>query len=178
MDESNWQKQLLLGVVMLLVVGGLIGVVVAVAGLKAADLAGIGETKHTTRSNERLHIPRHVGTTTPLTSQGPTTGSAQPTRPTASKPPRHHPFSLTASPASVSTFQRINLTGLYNAPNGTSLQVQRKENGVWADFPTSARVSDNRFATYVETGHTGLNVFRVTDPASARSSNVATVTVH
>lgn len=177
MDETNWQKQLLIGVVMLLVVGGLIGVVVAVAGLKAANLAGIGDTKQQTSSNSRLHVPRDVGSSTPAPPTQTPLGSASSSRTPASKPPRRS-VSLTISPTSVGTFGRINLAGSYNAPDGTALQVQRKENGVWGDFPTVTRVSGGSFATYVETGHTGLNLFRVTDVAHARSSNVATVTVH
>jgi hypothetical protein len=176
LDETNWQKQLLIGVVMLLVVGGLIGVVVAVAGLKAANLAGIGDTKHPTRSTERLHIPRNVASSTP----GPSTGTATSSTPTpathTSKPPQHH-ITLEVSPSSVGSFEHINLSGGYRAPDGTRLQVQRKENGVWTDFPVTTSVSAGTFATYVQTSHTGLNLFRVSDGASGRTSNVVKVTV-
>jgi hypothetical protein len=177
MDESNWQKQLLIGLVMLLLVGGLLGVVLAVAGLKAADLVGLsGEAKHTTRSNERLHIPRHVSTSTPA----PTTPTAPQSTPTSRRPHSTAPrrsISLRVSPTSVGTYQRINLSGTYNAPTGTSLQVQRKENGAWTDFPTATHVGSGSFATYIETGHTGPNVLRVIDKATGRSSNVVTVQV-
>jgi hypothetical protein len=176
LDETNWQKQLLLGIVMLLVVAGLIGVVLAVAGLKAANLAGIGDTEQPTRSNERLHIPRNVASSTPGRSTGTTTSSSTPTPTTHSKPPQHL-ITLRVSPSSVGSFEHINLSGSYRAPDGTTLQVQRKENGVWTDFPVTTHVSGGSFATYVETAHTGLNLFRVSDGASTRTSNVVRVTV-
>jgi hypothetical protein len=177
MDESNWQKQLLIGVVMLLIVGGAIGVVLAVAGLKAADLAGIGETGPSTPSDQRLHIPRNVATSTPAPSAPETQASSAPTAPASRRPPRHL-ISLALSPASVGAFDKINLSGSYRAPDGTTLQIQRRENGVWSDFPAVTHVSGGRFATYVVTGHTGLNLFRVSDQTSGRFSNPAAVTVH
>lgn len=183
-DETSWQKQLLIGVVLLLVVGALIGGVVAVASIKAADLAGINGTTGTGtgRSNEHLHVPRNAGTptTAPLTTAPPASSAAPTSAHTSaptSKPPRPA-FRLTISPRTASTYERINLTGTCQAPDGTSLQVQRMEAGTWLDFPTTASVSAGTFTTYVETGHTGVNRFRMTDTASGRSSNVATVTVH
>jgi hypothetical protein len=174
MDETSWQKQLLIGVVMLLVVGGLIGVVVAVAGLKVADLAGVGTTGHTTSSGQRLHVPRNVGAPPagPSTTQPPASSTGHTTT-----PPAHRAISLTVNPTTARSLQRINLTGTCTAPDGTELQVQRRENGVWTDFPTTARVNGGAFATYIETGHIGSNHLRVTDKASGRSSNVATVVV-
>ena len=176
MDETSWQKQLLIGVVMLLVVGGLIGVVVAVAGLKAADLAGIGQTKHTTSSGQRLHIPRNVGThrsgaSSAHPASGTPTGGAPHTR------HAHRAFSLTASPKTARSLQKINLTGTYKAPDGTTLQVQRRQDGGWADFPTTAHVVGGSYATFIETTHLGANHLRMMDKASGRSSNVATVVV-
>jgi hypothetical protein len=173
LDETNWQKQLLIGVVMLLIVAGLIGVVVAVAGLKAANLAGIGDTKQTTRSTERLHIPRNVASSTP----GPSTSSSTPAPATHTSKPPQHLITLEVTPSSVGSFEHINLSGSYRAPDGTRLQVQRKENGVWTDFPVTTSVSAGTFATYVQTSHTGLNLFRVSDGASGRTSNVVKVTV-
>ena len=173
MDETNWQKQLLIGVIMLLIVGGLIGVVVAVAGLKAANLAGIGDTKQPTRSTERLHIPRNVASSTP----GPSASSSTPAPATHTSKPPQHLITLEVTPSSVGSFEHINLSGSYRAPDGTRLQVQRKENGVWTDFPVTTSVSAGTFATYVQTSHTGLNLFRVSDGASGRTSNVVKVTV-
>ena len=174
MDETSWQKQLLIGVVMLLVVGGLIGVVVAVAGLKAADLAGIGETKHTTSSGQRLHIPRNVGTHRSGAS------CAHPASSTSTGAARHHrhahrAFSLTASPKTARSLQKINLTGTYKAHDGTTLQVQRRQDGGLGRLPDDRTRRRRQLATFIETTHLGANHLRMTDKASGRSSNVATV---
>jgi hypothetical protein len=183
LDETDWQKQLLFGVVMLVVVGGLIGVVVAVAGLKFADLAGIG-SKHTSHSSSRPYIPRNVSSSGPSTATAtqasPSSGSTATSPSTSAAPtkkPRRHAISLEASPSRVAAMGRINLSGRYAAPDGTRLQVQQQDNGVWSDFPVTVTVSGGQFATYVETGHTGRTRFRVTDSAHGRSSNTVAVTV-
>ncbi len=179
-DDSNWQRHLLVGVCMLLVVGALVGGVLAFAGIKVADLAGIGQTNTTTRSHDRLHVPRNAETPTKSAPTTPAPTSSSPsTAPPTRKPHKPHAPALTLaiSPATASTYERINLTGTYAGHDGTSLQVQRQEGGTWVDFPTTATVSGGSFATYVETGHTGVNRFRVTDTSGGRSSKVATVTV-
>jgi hypothetical protein len=84
---------------------------------------------------------------------------------------------LSITPLSVSPGQRINFTGTYGKHDGVSLQVQRLENGTWADFPTNAQVSLGTFATYIETSHTGAQKFRVYDAGAGAASNVVTVTV-
>lgn len=182
-DESSWQRQLLIGVLVLLVVGALIGGIFAFIGIKAADLAGLGETKPT-KSRATIQI-RPDATTDP--SPRPSGGSRhdrpdQPTpdRPDQPKPPKPAPvkeITLNASPRATGTYQRVNLTGSYRAPEGTALQVQRKEGGAWVDFPTSASVSGGTFATYVETGRAGPNLFRVTDLVLGKSSNTVAVQI-
>jgi hypothetical protein len=67
--------------------------------------------------------------------------------------------------------------GSYPGGNGTTLQVQRREGGSWAAFPTSATVDDGTFRTYVESGQPGPNAFRVVDPARGQASNVVVFTV-
>jgi hypothetical protein len=88
-----------------------------------------------------------------------------------------HKLQLTATPASVSPMERINLTGTYPGHDAMSLQVQRFEAGSWVDFPTDAQVDLGTFATYVMTGRSGENMFRVFDPATGTASNPVTVTV-
>ena len=182
-DDSNWQRHLLVGVGMLLVVGALVGGVLAFAGIKVADLAGIGQNNdNSTRSHDRLHVPRNAQTPTKTssTTTPPPTSTSSATAPPTRKPhkPPKPAFTLSISPATASTYERINLTGTYAGHDGTSLQVQRQEGGAWVDFPTTATVSGGSYSTYVETGHTGKNRFRVTDTTGGRSSKVATVTVH
>jgi hypothetical protein len=183
-DDNGWQRQLLLGTVMLLVVGVLIGGIVAFAGIKVADLAGINnDSPSTGGSNQRLHVPRNGYTpstghsSAPPTSTGP--GGGTPSTATTTPPRKPHPaFTLSISPSTASTYERIDLAGRYDAPDGTALQVQRKENGSWVDFNATATLSNSQFRTYVETGHVGVNLFRVTDVFRGRSSQTATVTVH
>jgi hypothetical protein len=84
---------------------------------------------------------------------------------------------LSVTPLEVGPGQRINLTGTYGRHDNISLQVQRFEDGTWADFPTEASVSLGTFATFVETSRTGPNRFRVFDSERDVASNVVTVTV-
>lgn len=84
---------------------------------------------------------------------------------------------LSATPAQVSPMGRINLTGTYGHKDNVSLEVQRWENGVWADFPVSVDVSVGTFATYVESSQIGVNRFRVFDPSATVGSNVVRIQV-
>lgn len=84
---------------------------------------------------------------------------------------------LQVAPHSAQPMERLNLTGTYAGHNAVSLQVQRLEDGTWADFPTEANVNMGQFETYVMTSHTGPNKFRVYDPTTRKASNVVTVTI-
>lgn len=175
-DESRWQKQVVIGLVLLLVVGALIGAIVAFAGIKVAGLAGINNDSSTAKSTSRLHVP-HNADTPGGNANSP--GDAAPTTSGTTKP-THQPstvISLTISPTTAATYARINLSGTYHAPDGSTLQVQREEGGSWVNFPTTATVSGGRFATYVETGQSGINRFRVSDIFRGVSSRAAVVTV-
>lgn len=86
-------------------------------------------------------------------------------------------ISLSASPLSVSSMERIYLTGTYPRAEGASLQVQRLEGGSWRNFPTSTSVSGGTFSTYVMTGQSGPNKFRVVDRGAGKKSNPVTVRV-
>ena len=73
--------------------------------------------------------------------------------------------------------QQIDLTGSYPGGDGAIVQVQRRQGGTWVDFPVTASVSGGTFATYVQTGQTGVNRFRVIDSDSREVSNEVTVRV-
>ncbi|MGH3413458.1 MAG: hypothetical protein ACRDPH_10310 [Marmoricola sp.] len=90
---------------------------------------------------------------------------------------KRHGIRLHASPVSVQPMQRINLTGRYPGHDNVALQVQRKEGGAWGDFPTQASVEMGTFQTYVMSGHSGLNLFRVYDPGANRASNAVQVRI-
>lgn len=84
---------------------------------------------------------------------------------------------LAASPTEVAPMGRINLTGTWPGHDNVGLQVQRLEGGSWSDFPTTTTVQVGTFETYVRTGRSGLNEFRVVDPATHTASNSVRITV-
>jgi len=84
---------------------------------------------------------------------------------------------LAASPVIVDPMERINLTGQWPGHDNEGLLVQRFEGGKWADFGVQVRVNLGTFDTYVMTGRTGDQRFRVFDPASDTASNDVTITV-
>lgn len=86
-------------------------------------------------------------------------------------------LTLSASPVSVEAMQRINLTGSWPGQDNTTLAVQRLEGGSWVDFGVQVPVHVGTFATYVMTGRSGENQFRVFDPDTETASNAVTVTV-
>jgi hypothetical protein len=73
--------------------------------------------------------------------------------------------------------ERIDLTGTYPGGEGAILQVERYIDGAWSDFSVTAAVSNETFSTYVQTGQTGVNKFRVRDTDTGKLSNAVTVTV-
>jgi hypothetical protein len=84
---------------------------------------------------------------------------------------------LSITPLTAAPMERLNVTGTYAGHDNVSLQVQRREGGVWADFPTTATVNMGTFETYVKTSHSGPNRFRVYDPAEDKASNVITIII-
>lgn len=169
-DEPSWKRQLLVGLGALLAIAVLVGGILGVIALRAADYVGIGDTSSTSRPGPIFPTtddPSSIATTTPPSTQPPT-----------SKPPPQHLIDLAASPKSVGSFERINLTGSYPSGDGASLQVQRSVGaGAWSDFPTHTTVRNGAFATYVQTAMTGLNHFRMLDAATGKTSNTVTVTI-
>lgn len=86
-------------------------------------------------------------------------------------------ITLNAGQTSVSAMQRIDLTGTHPTGSGAILQVQRFENGSWADFPVTVSVSNGSFSTYVMTGQRGETRFRMLDTDSGKVSNFVKVTI-
>ena len=170
-DEPSWKRQLLIGLGALVVIAVLVGGLLAVIALRAADYVGIGGTSSTSSPEPILPTTGD----TPSTSAPPTLPT---TPPTSSRPPPQRLLSLTASPRRVGSFGRIDLTGRYPGGDGATLQVQRSVgDGAWSDFPTHTTVHGDTFATYVQTAMTGVNHFRMVDEAAGKTSNVATVTI-
>lgn len=180
-EEAHWTRQLLVAVGVLVAVALVIGGVVSVVALGAANVSGIDDARPSASAEPSLYIPSGDPTTRPEQYPDPEgsgqTDAATPT-PTPSESPTRRPraISLQAFPRQVSANQRINLTGVYQGAEGASLQVQRFEGG-WSDFPVDASVQGGAFTTYIYTGRSGVNRFRVVDQATGRKSNAVRVTI-
>jgi len=196
-DENPWYRSLLLGAGALFGVAVLVGGLIAVVALGVVSISGIGDTGPSVQAEPSLHSPERTpggdededdegltladlnGGKDPRESESPEAQPSETQSPKEKKkrkPPRSV-ISLSASPVEVSRMERIYLSGTYPRGEGASLQVQRFEGGGWTDFPTSASVSGGTFSSYVMTGQTGPNKFRVVDAATGKKSNPVTVTV-
>lgn len=168
-------KQLAVSLGAMLAVATVLGLVVGVAALGAFRVVG-GGGGDATAEEPSLSFPTRTPDSprspVPSEPQGEDTGRDEP----RSRTPRRPAINLTVSPVSVAAMERIDLTGTYRGGEGATLRVQRFEGG-WSDFPTTASVSDGTFTTYVMTGRTGRNRFRVVDEASGARSNPVTVRV-
>jgi hypothetical protein len=180
--EPSWERQLLVGLSVLLAVGLLIGMIVAVVAVKAADYAGIGGGGGSSSPAPILPTTGDATRTAPPTTRSlPPTSTPPPTHQTHqthhTKRPQHA-MTLVASPTHAGTYQRIDLTGTYAGHASGTLQVQQSVgNGPWSDFPVTASVSAGSYRTYIETGRTGTNRFRMLDRATGAMSNVVTVRI-
>jgi len=182
-DESNWQRQVLVGLTVLVAVGALLGGVVALVSIKAADLAGLDDSAApSSPSASRWSKPTDTATSddeeepssdAPSTAAPPSTTEPEETR----EPEPDRGITLVATPDSVSTYQPITLTGTFPGGSGQTLQVQRWEGGQWVDFPTSATVNGKNYETYVETGRAGTNKFRMKVSGGNDASNTVVVEV-
>jgi hypothetical protein len=194
-DETPWYRPLLMGVGALFGVAVLVGGVISLVALGAVNVSGLGSSEPAAEVEPSLHMPERTGGTAESDDEGLTladlndgedpreTETAEPEESQSPKKEqekkRKRPpsvISLSASPVEVNRMERIFLTGTYPGGEGASLQVQRLE-GSWTDFPTSTSVSGGTFSTYVMTGQSGPNKFRVVDSASGKKSNPVTVRV-
>ena len=164
----------LLALVGVAVVIGLLGGLAVMVGVQATGIGGTSSASSGEEAPATFNLPRpsDTGTTAPAPEE--------PVEPTEGETTSEAPveaLSLTTSRQSVSPMQQIDLTGTYQSGEGAILQVQRLEDGAWIDFPVTVSVSGGSFATYVLTGRTGPNQFRVVDTDSEVVSNEVTVTV-
>lgn len=192
------ERPVLSGVAALVAVAVVVGLVAGFAALAGARIVGLGgETEASGNggapgAGETLVLPTPSKTqepTGPLVTLAPG-DERQPAKkrdakgdsaerkrkPKKEKQPKSV-ISLSASQLSVSQMGRIDLTGTFPGGEGAVLRVQRFEDGTWEDFPVTVSVSNETFSTYVQSGDTGPNKFRVKDTDSARTSNPVTVKV-
>ena len=182
-EPERKQHPVVAGLVALVGVGLTIGLLAGGGALVATRVLGLGADATATDSSggQSMYLPKPEKTTP---SEQP---SAQPTLPAASEPtgPVHTTpskdtgISLSAAQTQVGPMGRIDLTGNYPTGEGAVLQVQRATGpgDSWVDFPVTATVSGGQFSTYVQTGRTGPNRFRVIDTDSEAVSNDVTITV-
>lgn len=192
-DDSPWYRSLVTGIGALLGVALIIGGVISLVTLGVVNLSGIGGSDGEPRAEPSLYMPELSespgageddgpslsdlnGGVSPTQSESADASSKSPKAKKKRKPKPPSVISLSASPVEVRPMQQIYLSGTYPGGEGASLQVQRFE-GAWTDFPSSASVSGGTFTTYVMTGQTGPNKFRVVDSARGKKSNPVTVTV-
>jgi hypothetical protein len=181
-EDVPWTRQLAVVVGVLVAVALVIGGVVSVVALGAAKVTGLGGSHASATAPPSLYFPSDDPTTTPETYPDPN-GSDKPSPSPSSKSPSAKPtqktreITLQAFPQNASPNERINLTGNYQGGEGARLQVQRYEGGSWVDFPVSTSVSGGAFATYIYTGRTGENRFRVLDQGSGEKSNAVRIRI-
>lgn len=189
-ERGNVPRQLLIGLGALLATALVIGGTVSAVALGAASLAGVTSADAGASEEASLYRPAITKPSEAPSSPEPVapSSSAEPTDPEPEEiePPksdRSEPkkqrdtpgqISLSASPASGSTYENIYLTGTFRGGNGATLQVQRFE-GRWVDFPASATVRGSSFETYVASGQEGQNKFRVVDESTGQVSEPVSV---
>jgi hypothetical protein len=178
------------GFIALVGVGLAVGLIIGIVVLVATRMMGLGgeNASAQTTSQESLYLPKPEKTTGPSgplitlapgESESPTEQSSQGQQPSKSPKPAKakKEISLSAAETSVEPMDQIDLTGVYPGGEGAILQVQRFTSGSWQAFPVTVSVSDETFATYVQTSQSGVNRFRVTDTDSGLTSNEVKVTI-
>ncbi|MEO7350456.1 MAG: hypothetical protein ABIR34_01345 [Marmoricola sp.] len=103
--------------------------------------------------------------------------SAEPSESASPDSGKKGKIDLKISPVKVRAMERVNLTGTYKGADNVGLQVQRFEDGKWSDFGVDATVRVGTYATYVQTGRSGEQRFRMYDPQAREGSNVVLVTI-
>lgn len=177
------------GLVALVSVGLVVGLVLGVVTLVGSRVLGLsGDNGGTSSADQTLYLPTPTPTPTPSgplvtlsprksASPSDETSTAATDLPTQVSSVALQ-ITLSAGETAVAPMQQIDLTGIYPSGEGAILQVQRKLDGKWQDFlSVNVAVSGGQFATYVQTGQTGQQMFRMRDTGSGLVSNVVRVQV-
>jgi len=176
------------GLLALVGVGLVVGLIVGIAALVGTRMVGLGgdQAAAQSTSDQSLYLPKPEKTTGPsgpLITLAPGASESPADEPSSNGPsakppkPAKKEISLSASQNSVAPMEQIDLTGVYPGGEGAILQVQRFTSGSWQAFPVTVSVSDETFATYVQTSQGGLNRFRVADTDSGLVSNDVRVNI-
>jgi hypothetical protein len=200
-NDPRPDRPVLNGLVALVGVGLGVGLILALVALMGSKVLGLGDSDgsaagdSTARDSMYLPTPEETvessGPRITLNTEDPdaeATGSSDATdgasadeseepEESDSESPDAGEISLQATDTSVSAGERIYFSGVYPGGEGAILWVQRFENGGWADFPASVGVTNGTFSSYLFTGVSGLNRFRVIDRDDSTVSNEIRVRV-
>jgi hypothetical protein len=182
-EPERKQHPVMAGLVALVGVGLAIGLLAGGGTLVATRVLGLGAEATATDSTARqsMYLPRPEKTTpTEGASPAPTLSAApEPSGPVRTTKSPETGITLQAGQTQVGPMGRIDLTGNYPTGEGAVLQVQRATGpgDSWVDFPVTATVSGGTFSTYVQTGRSGPNRFRVIDTDTDQVSNEVTVNI-
>lgn len=192
-DGQEWWRPVVTGIGALIAVSLGIGLVIGLVVLGATQMLGGDGGTETTAETPRRELPEvqitdedrtdlHLRPTPrePVDGEDEESPDAEETEePEDEETEDAEPeISLSASPTQVSAMGRIDLTGVYPEAEGVTVEVQRRVDGRWESFSgVTARVSGGTFSTWVQTGRSGPNRFRVYDPAADLASKPVTVVV-
>ena len=181
-ETERKQHPVVAGLVALIGVGLAIGLLAGGAALVATRVLGLGAdaTAVDSQGRQSMYLPQPEKTTASAPESQPTQNAAsEPTGPVRTTTAPQSGISLQAGQTQVSPMQRIDLTGTYPGGEGAVLQVQRATGpgDSWVDFPVTVTVSGGSFSTYVQTGRTGPNRFRVVDTGNDEASNEVTIAI-
>ncbi len=186
-DQDRTERPVLNGLIALAAVALTVGLVLGGVVLVGTRMLGIGDSGgggSSPEARDTLYLPKPEKTegSGPLVTlateadDDETDSEPEETEKTKSEDAKEG-ISLSAGQTSVENFGRIDLTGTYPGGEGAILQVQRFESGSWSDFEATISVSDETFSSYIQTGVSGENRFRVIDKATGETSNEVKVTV-
>ena len=155
-----------------------IAVVIALGTVLTVKALGLGQDAATTPVGPDATQPPSQLPSSALPVPGESSSPTMTTSPSKSPKPGKGDIQLSITPVKAQPMQRVNLTGRYPGNDNVTLAVQRYEDGSWQSFGgVQATVRVGTFATYVQTGRTGENRFRVFDPSTGKGSNVVLVTI-
>ena len=170
------------GLIALVTVAAVVGVLLGVAALAGTRVLGLtggsaleeGEVSE----GETLFLPQPR----PTQGSGEAAAQSQPRQEGAQRREKQPgkprpPIELVAEQDQVGSFEEIELTGSYPGGVGSILQVQRRQNGPWEEFPVDISVREPDFSTTVQTSRSGVNEFRVVDTDNGKASNAVRVRV-
>lgn len=173
------------GLIALVAVAVSIGLILGIVVLVGTRLLGVGsdDSSNTADDGASLVLPSPSPTATAtgpdvtLSSQPSESASDEPSSPPKSKKPARK-ITLQASAPDVSPMQTFTISGVYPTGEGSLMQLQRREDGVWQNFDVpQVAVTDGQFSTTVQTGRAGVQQFRMKDMDHNVTSNVVKVTI-